>query len=477
MCAGRVVRCCFATLLITGSVAVLGCKREHPNIVLITIDTLRADHLGCYGYERDTSPHVDRLAQDGVLFTRAFSPDTQSSPTFASIHTAVYPRAHGVWRNAHKLRTNRPLLAEILRHYGYRTGAFVNSRLIGVENGFDRGFDEFRTLIGYARRDPRLGGEETFDAASDWIRQTPEPFFVWLQCEYPHAPYYPAAPFDTRFGKGPRELERPWNYTHPARDLYVQGEHPTAEEREHVISLYDGEVAFADAGIGRLIDTLRETGRYDDSIVIVTGDHGETLLERPGITGHRGKFYDEVLHVPLVIKLPGNRLAGRSFESLVQTLDLMPTLLELAGIEVPVGLHGVSLVPLLQGDPTGPRDVVFAELLIDLKKYGGPVATLRTDRWKLIRRNNGQDELYDLQTDPEERTNLIHDQPEVAARLASRIQDWQEAHPRDEDGSAGLVVSEEMRRVLEGAGYLDSDVGVAPQTPSSASTPERREAR
>ena len=378
----------------------------------------------------------------------------------------MFPRSHGLWRNGQKLDTGRPVLAEVLRYYGYATAGYVNSSIVGREMMFHRGFDTFRIERNYAQRHWRWGGEELFDVGINWMQKRQEPFFLWLHCEYPHASYNPPPPYNRQFGEGPDKVLH-WLSQKTADQLYAQGNWPAAAERETLSSLYDGEVAFADAGFGRVLDALAESGQLENSIVVLTADHGESLFDRRGISGHRGKFYDNVLHVPLILKLPGNEPGGISVDSLVQSVDLFPTLLELAGIDVPAGLDGKSLLPAVSGETPVIRDEIFAEFLFaEPKKYGGPVVAVRTDRWKLILRSNGDDELYDLESDPGERTNLADTRPDDLAHCANRIRRWDAAHPRDERGERGLVISDELRRVLEEAGYLGEEEDVAQPAPS-----------
>jgi arylsulfatase A-like enzyme len=368
-----------------------------PNIVLITIDTARADHLGTYGYERPTSPNIDRLAATGVVFENAFTQSSLSAPSHATILTGVSPPTHGVLRNTDKIPDHVIRLAEVLQGAGYETAAFVGHPLVGGDFGFFRGFDASKVhhLPAHA---PDHGDQNhrlllqpedvaepaaLFDAALEWLDQTPDrPYFLWLHAQNPHQSYDPPPPYDRMFMEPPsdRYLLR------CAHTLYEFRKHRlrlNKRERAYFTALYDGELAFVDAQIGRIVKRLRDLADEADTIVVITADHGEAL---PGegqgrVTGHSLIHTDAVLRVPLIISGgPVSSGAGTRVVEMVDLVDVAPTLLDLSGVRAPASWEGQSLDPLLRGEELEPREASFA---VAFSLEGNYTASARTPELKL----------------------------------------------------------------------------------------------
>jgi arylsulfatase A-like enzyme len=376
----------------------LSSSPPRPNIVLITIDTARADHLGIYGYERPTSPNIDRLAATGVLFENAFTQSSLSAPSHATILTGVSPPTHGVLRNTDKIPDHVTRLAEVLQSAGYETAAFVGHPLVGGAFGFFRGFDtsEVHHLPAHApdhgeqnhryTLDPEDVAEPgaLFDAALAWLDPAPEgPFFLWLHAQNPHQSYDPPSPYDRMFMEPPsdRYLLR------CAHTLYEFRKHRlrlSKRERAYFTALYDGELAFVDTQIGRVVERLRDLGKETDTIVVITSDHGEAL---PGegqgrVNGHSLIHTEAVLRVPLVISGgPVSSSAGTRVGAMVDLVDVAPTLLDLSGVRAPASWEGRSLDPLLRGEELEPREASFA---VAFSLDGNYTASARTSELKLV---------------------------------------------------------------------------------------------
>jgi len=291
-----------------------GAAANSPNVVLITIDTLRADHLGCYGNRRIPTPVADQLAQDGVLFQRAIAQVPLTLPSHTAILTGTYPLWNGVRDlTATGLPPGIPTLAEIFRPHGYATAAFVSSIVLNSMWGLNRGFDSYDDQINPGEGKPSEKGvvdrraSITVDHAAGWItKQSSTPFFLWVHLYDPHAPYDPPEPFKARFGTRP----------------------------------YDGEVAYADEQLGRLIATLKSRGLYDSSLIVLMSDHGEGLGEH-GEQQHGLFIYNSTVHVPLIMKLPASfHMSANSAPNVVNAVDVAPTLVQICGF--PSRAHSIG---------------------------------------------------------------------------------------------------------------------------------------
>ncbi len=295
------------SLAVLGALALallLHAQPAPPNVVFITIDTVRADHLGAYGYTKGSTPALDRLARDGVRFADATSQAPLTGPAHAALLTGSYPARFGVRDNATTpLPPGAPTMAEAFKAGGYRTGAFIGAFIVDAQYGFGQGFDEFDAhfarFANADKIDARRPGGEVTDAALQWIAATPRgrPFFAWVHLYDAHSPYEVPAPYRSRFASLP----------------------------------YDAAVSYVDACVGRIVAALEQSGHLDRTIIAVVADHGESLGEH-GEKEHGLFLYDAVLHVPWIIRLPGRQHAGTVVATQVRSIDVLPTLAELAGV-------------------------------------------------------------------------------------------------------------------------------------------------
>jgi arylsulfatase len=390
------------------ALALASCGAPEPSrprtVVVVVVDTLRADHLSAYGYERDTSPHLAELAGDGLLFTNCQAQSSWTKPATASLLTGRLPSAHGAEHAISVLEERHVTLAEHLAAAGFRTGGIsANGFVVGGGMGFDQGFEHFAERIttedpGYVRAGVLV------DEALAWIdAQGDEPLFLYLHVIDPHAPYLPPPPFDERFCPG-----------HPDT---VAGDFGVAAEAgglpadlgpadwAHLRDQYDGEIAYTDDCVGRLLAGLDERGRGADALVAVVSDHGEEFGEHGGWR-HGPGLYQEVLHVPLVLRVPGlePELRGMRVDALAQQVDLLPTILDSLDLPVPSELDGTSLLTIArEGAGPTPRTMVS-----EVDQNGLRRRALRVGGLKLIHTTVPDEgmRLYDLATDPAEASPL-----------------------------------------------------------------------
>ncbi len=338
-----------------------------PNLVLVTMEATRADHLGCYGDAAAATPGLDRLAREGALFTQAIAVAPLTLPSCVSILTGLYPPRHGVRDdNGFKLMEAETTLAEHLKAQGYETAASVGARILAGDAGLKQGFDSYAE----PKRLPRAGQFVVTEAIETINRIKGRPFFVWVQLDDPHAPYLPPPDYRQRFGK----------------------------------RLYDGDVAYTDAQFKRLFDHLRASGLLDGTMVVVTADHGESLGEH-GEETHGLFLYDSTLRVPMIVRYPPRIAAGTKFDGLVSGVDLVPTVLELMGLPAMASVQGESCAARLLGVNAPEREVVYAESLFGERAYGWtPLHALRSSKEKFV--SGPVPELYDLERDPGETINV-----------------------------------------------------------------------
>lgn len=414
-------------------------RGRFPNILLITVDTLRADHLGCYGYERDTSPRIDAFSRQSVRFSQAVVQWPKTTPSFASMMTSTYGSRNGVMRRTGQAVPSRHLmLAELLREAGYRTMAAVGNGALGAEFGFSQGFDRYEELWrGWLHR-PDETADRVSGRALELLGAAPRdaPFFLWVHFLDPHTPYAPSPEYDQMF-VGDRFYEDSSRARILPPDTDDMGGIParfalgTREELGYYVAQYDAEIRFMDAHVGRLLDALVALGLDGNTAVVLTADHGESLGEHNYYFQHGRLPYDDCLLVPLIVRLPGVEPAVRTVTSPVELLDLAPTVLEVAGLAIPPQFQGTSLVPRIRG--TGRhRGHTFSEAGHERL----PQRILRTERWKLIHAPDPNDrrilsaspfELYDLLRDPKEERNLLDLEREVARALSRTLLAWQDS--------------------------------------------------
>ena len=405
------------------------------NLLLLGIDSLRADHMSCYGYRRQTTPHIDRLARQGVLFEHAYSAYIPTTPAYTSMLTGM----DVMTTEMVSLRPKGPIderirtLPEILRDQGYA------SACVGFDGQFYRGFDQYanyRAWITYEER-PADKADRLNQVALPILESmaaSGQPFFLFLRHMDPHSPYLPPPPFDRMFYSGDEtdptkhSMEPVFAFA-PFAEFFRSWMPPGITDAEYVVAQYDGELAYMDACIQRLFTRLDELGLAESTVVVVTADHGETLTEHDCYFDHHG-LYEPTLHVPLIIRSPGRLPAGQRVRGFTLEQDLVPTLLELMGFEnvaVELKMDGRSSLAMLRGErPTNYSEFYITECTW-MRKRGW-----RTAEWKLIEalepdfHGKPPVELYNLVDDPLELANLAETEPSMVETLRGRMRRWVE---------------------------------------------------
>jgi arylsulfatase A-like enzyme len=429
------------------------------NVILITMDAVRPDHLGCYGYERNTSPNIDKLASEGVLFKNAISRAPWTIDSIASIFTSLYH--HNV--RITKDKENNVItingitdttLAEVLKEKNYSTASFVTAGLLDPSVGFDKGFDTYV----WNNLTDRSASTLT-DAVMGWIGENyKKPFFLYLHYIDPHAPYESPAPYNTLFVNDSFYNESSGTIPKLLEDINGVGGIPSfalldnRTDIAYYISQYDGEIAYVDKNIGLLIDKLESLNLTNKTLIIVTADHGESMGEHDMYFTHDILLYDTLLKVPLVMKYP-NRMKPKIVDIQVRSIDIAPTIFDFLNIKINNTIDGVSLLP-----------IIFEGANVSLEAYSRvahyePGASIRTNEWKFIYNTNSKiEELYDLKEDPGELNNIVDQKPEVAEKLKQKLLVWlakgeikflgqtKEINPKE--------ISEELKEKLKSLGYL-----------------------
>lgn len=416
-----------------------------PNILLISIDALRADHLSCYGYDRHTSPVLDGLAAQGTRFSRAFVNTHGTPPSHTTLLSSLYQESHRVGIDSASVAGRSipggvEMVQEIFAGAGWHTLAVTGGGHMSGRFGFSRGFDEY---IDLAR-----GVDQGVELLLEHVRGPVEngrPVFVFLHTYEVHSPYDPPQGFRQLFGEYTGAVKA----TSEAL-LEIQTEAAkvlTREDFEYLESLYDGEIRFTDKVLGTLLTSLEAIGFLDNAVVVVTSDHGEEFGEHGGVL-HGGKLFEELLHVPLIISGAGID-RGVVDPSLVSLVDIAPTLLSLAGLEIPDVMEGRSVFDRPPSEQFQDQRV-FAQ-------YGDQLYCVRTPRWKLIQRTSNQRvKLFDLHRDPSEQRNLSARRPDLSAALLAELEEWRVRRPQLDLGSRPDVeLTEEMVEELRALGYVD----------------------
>ncbi len=434
--------------------------RRAPNVLVLTVDTLRSDRLGCYGYGRPTSPKLDALAARGVRFANAYSSAPWTLPSYGSLFTGLYASEHraGVVierealfgqdedapakRTTEVLRADVATLAERFAAGGFATAMFHNNPYLSRATGLERGFQRYLMYGSNARNGVHL--------ALEWIegQEGAAPWFGVLHLMDPHFPYAPPAPFDVQFAGRSVGTMADW----PPDLAALRAGRPAEEIAKLSSDLYDGEIAFTDQQIGRLLDALQARGVLANTIVVLHSDHGEEFWEH-GSCDHGHTQNEELLRVPLVIAWPDHVPAGRVVEERVRALDLYATLLELAGIPIPGGVDAATLVPLFQ--ETGAPRAVIAEAVHAGKRE--IKAILRGDL-KLVVRGGSEIHYYDLDQDPGEHADRAATEPERVEILRKFLLDHHARALKAGNKARVLEFDEGMRDWIKGNGYTGEDV-------------------
>ncbi|MAE18745.1 sulfatase [Candidatus Poribacteria bacterium] len=403
-----------------------------PNILLFGIDSLLATHMSCYGYHRLTTPYIDRFAESGTLFERTYCPHVPTTSAYASMLTGLDVFSTQVVALRHKggLRPEVKTLAEILHDEGYDTTCIGFSG-----NPSSRGFDnymDYKASWGSwdAGRSPKAQSlNEVAIPELERMAGQDQPFFLFLRHMDPHSPYLPPAPYERMFYHGNecdpdnRSMD-PVMAFKPFCDYFATWMPPGITDKDYIIAQYDGAIAYMDACIQSIFNALEAMGIQDETIVILNGDHGETLYDHECWFDHHG-IYDVTLHVPLIIRYPGNIPAGQRVPGFNQHKDLVPTILELAEIDAGINFDGRSLIPMINNEVTSHESEIYLTECTWMRKHGW-----RTPEWKLIRalepdfHFKPSVELYNLIHDPDENDNLADTHPDGVELLTARMNAW-----------------------------------------------------
>jgi len=443
-----------------------------PNVIVLLVDALRPDHLGCYGYSRDTSPNIDALGSDSVVFTQAVSHSTFTKVSVASIFTSLYPYQHGVYwgqkmgaqeaRVAHVLSDDNVTLAEAMLDAGYLTMGIAKNRHIHRRYGFGQGFVEYNDRVGlfeqvFAAPTSLKGRWWYIDAINayvlKWLSRVGRhhSFFLYVHYMDLHDPYRPKSPY--------REMYGTYSDVYSGVDFGEWGAHLKAIRegrvtltQDDVLQLeayYDGQLHWIDSQIGVVLDELKRSGMYDDSLIVLTSDHGDGFMEH-GFISHSTTPYDELVRVPLMVKFP-NSDPRATVTAQVQHVDLMGTILAYLGLTMPAAAQGIDLMANLESEESGVDRFSYAEISQGDEAY--PAIAIRTERYKYIHFQHEPDELYDLTTDPGERSNVIADHQDQASAFRLVVLDI--VGQRRERGLDTIELSEDAIEELKALGYVE----------------------
>ena len=461
----------FVVILLSGcgqEQEVSGVSTEPPNVLFILVDTLRPDHLGTYGYTRKTSPNIDRLADEGVKFNKAFAQSPWTAPSISSIFTSLHPSASGVIKIAnltmHTLRDNYITLAELLSGNDYDTAAFISNPWLSKNMKFDQGFDTYDMFEW--NKAPLIT-----NAAFDWLdnKSSSKPFFVYMHYMDVHCPYNEIpAPYNELFPEGSDDLYLRTVITdeqkkgHPNICWKVGVDHSL----NYFITKYDQEIRYVDDEIGKIISKLKDSGNLENTLIVIASDHGLQFLDHGG-WGKGETLYNENLHVPMVLRLPGRLPKGKEINTLVRNIDLMPTILNLLNIPLEHQVQGVDLTPLIK---KGRKISVSAfseelDLEVDLSRT---IKSLRTDKYALILNTKTYEaEFYDAKSDPKEGDDLLKKpEPDVSKNADLSMELSEVMHFIMEENISILnkhlseeeeetpELDEQMQKKLKSLGYL-----------------------
>ena len=402
---------------------------KKPNVLFLGIDSLRADHMNLYGYNRLTTPHIAKYAQGGSVFEHNFSPSIPTTPGYSTMLTGMdcFDTNVVALRHEGTIVEGISSLAEVLKENGY------NTTCIGFTgNAAAKGFDNYMNFTGFSnyaegRAHKAQGLNDVAIPELKRLAAEDKPFFLFLRHMDPHSPYLPPAPYERMFYDGNEyntnnESLKPVYEFKPFCDYFTEWFPPGCTDKDYIIAQYDGEIAYMDACIQQIFTTVEALGIEEETLVVITSDHGETLHDHDCFYDHHG-LYDCTLTVPLVLRYPGKVPAGKHYNDYTQLKDVMPTVLDLLGVESNIPFNGRSLVALMNGEERIPEPEFYITECTWMRKHGW-----RTPEWKLIHalepdfHYKAEVELYNLIKDPGENHNVAAEEPEIVALLEGRMQ-------------------------------------------------------
>lgn len=442
-----------------------GCKQERPfpNLVLITIDTLRADHLGAYGYKRAKTPNIDAFADTSVLFERALTVSNNTLPSHLAMLTGRYPQDIGVHRNGFRLPSKVPTIAAVLKKKGYDTAAFISAEALNSRLNIGKGFDVYDEKFNIREMDQvQRRAPDTVGPAMKWLdKRSDKPFFLWIHLFDPHYPYTPPPPYDTLYGnsyKGPADGSMEYLLTVWGRG--VPKAPVTAADKKRLIDLYDGEIAYLDSSIRPLLSFLNRSDIRKNTAVAFTADHGESLTEHNYLFDHGEFVYQPSIHIPLMIRFPeAMNISARRDSTPVQAHDIFATFLALAKTPLPEHTAGMNLALIQKDKGAFHRRLLFAESCRPwhverrgVKEYPNLLKAQTVTDWpfKLIfTPYQNKVELYNLENDPGELDNIARENSATTKKLMQALGKW-----RKRKFNTAVLDPENMTR-LKKLGYVE----------------------
>ena len=448
--------------LLVLTLAFMACqnKQEKSNLVLVTIDTLRADHLGIYGYKRPTSPNLDRLAREGIWFRNCYSQSATTGASHVSLFTSRYPQSHGVLANREKFPDFASMM-DSFRTAGYSSAGFVSSAVLAGDFGIKKEFDHFDETLTRAEKNRvnryERTAKDTLSAVEKWIPTSKGPFFIWIHLIDPHGPYQAPENADYFVSDTLSKTESPIlefaasNWEFNKIPLYQRLDNK--KEAKYYIARYDAEIRYTDEALGTFFNFLKDSKVYENTAIVITADHGETMAEPNHLRhfSHSTIAYEEVVRVPLILK-GSNLVDFKKLDSskTIRLMDIFPTLCSLFGLKKPESLQGIDLQKMGRKNDSifsfGAYGTEFLE-----KKIGTQFTVLNGNFRYVVRTDNSAEELYDHKNDPAEGVNVAADHPEKMAEFRKELKAFFEKVPKAEGQS--MHISEEQAEKLKALGY------------------------
>ncbi|MFN3531352.1 MAG: sulfatase [Candidatus Brocadia sp.] len=434
----------------------LGCQKKKKNVVVISIDTLRADHMGCYGYTRNTTPAIDALSNEGCVFTNVTSTSSWTAPAMASLFTTLMPSQHNIRHGVCQsgniygqeiLDASHMTLAEVLKENGLTTLGISSNPHLTPELGFAQGFDHFVVC-------KFKNAEEITKTAIEFMTQyaNGKPFFLWVHYFDPHWPYSKQEPWFHTYAPDYQDELRQFYDTNLPKVRTAAGIEKGTKILQSLVALYDSEINYVDQSVGKLLDAIQGRG---NTMIVLVSDHGEGFLEHDTLD-HGYQLYEESIHVPLIIRCPNVKPAKKSFNTTCSIIDIPLTILDWLGIKDRYHFQGRSLLPFMKGkisDDTGESNPAA---ISELNRFGKNLISMRVGKWKYINdRKYGKEELYDLMADPYETTNIIEREPLLHAEMKNRLSNWLVATRKPKSKAKRAILDQESLEKLRSLGYLE----------------------
>jgi len=449
-----------------GTVKQISHNRDNTNVLLITIDTLRSDHIGAYGYKKNITPHIDKLAQEGITFNKVIAQAPYTAPSHASILTSTYPFVHNT-RNMffqdssgkkiegvnYPLTSGHVTLAEILKEEGYHTAAFVSGWTLTKKfSGLNQGFDSYEDTFDGVER----GADSTNQLVFKWLRKNyKKKFFLWVHYFDPHFPYVPHESVKEDFTL--KKMNFDVDLRKITENPFLRDIIKSQEDIAQQMYLYDMEIKFVDEQVGSLLNVIQESRIIDNTLIILAADHGESLIEHNEYFDHGTYLYDVSLKIPLIVKFPHSELMGKVNNLMVQSIDIVPTILDFLKIPLRNEFQGKSLMPVLLNEKTGAVPFAYSESDAVLSERSGErLRAYREGNWKLIYAPDGvmaESALYNTADDPYETNNVIEEKKELAEGLKEKLLLLIKNYPEEKFEGTDLP-DDETKEKLKSLGYL-----------------------